>query len=178
MTIQATKQADFPVYPAGMHLGRVKAVVMFTAKPNQFHPQPYPKLRWEWEIKLPGIKDPKPYSTFTSLSLHTNSYLPGLLKAIDVTPDEEGNFEEDLCKGKIAYLLVEEVMGKEGKLINQTTKYAAYTRGAPAPAIPATPPPAPVPAAPVAGTAVAVAEAPPAIEEDDPFGDDEGTVPF
>ena len=176
MTIQATKQADFPVYPAGMHLGRLKAVVVFTAKPNQFHPQPYPKLRWEWEIKLPGIKEPQPYSTFTSLSLHTNSYLPGLLKAIDVTPDEEGKFAEDACKGKIAYLLVEEVMGKEGKLINQTTKYAPYVKGATAPAIPFTPPPASVPPAAPAVTAGAVAEAPPAVE-DDPFGE-EDAVPF
>jgi hypothetical protein len=173
VTIQANKQVEFPLYPAGIHLARLKAVGLFTAKPNMYHPEPYPKLRWEWQMKVPGTKEPVPYSTFTTLSLHPNSYLPGLLKAIGVTPTEEGSFEENACIGKIAYLVVEEVMGKEGKPINQTKNYAPYVRGEAAPTIEA---PAPVPTpAPTSSGGVIVAEkpAPAAIADDNPFADDD-----
>jgi len=173
-----------------MYLARLKAVVSFMAKPNKFHTEPYPKLRWEWELKIPGRAGTVPYSTFTSFSLHPKSHLPGLLKAINITPDANGAFEESDCVGKVCMLLVEEVMGSEGAPFNQTEKYFPKAAGGAAPA-PVAPAPAPVAQAPTPAPAtaprpqttpsgVAVMEAPAPAAEENPFesfGDDD-SIPF
>ena len=147
-TIVLKKAADFEVFPADYYVGTVDSVVVENKQPDNYHKEEYQQLRWVWLISVPDRDDKPKFSTWTSLSMHEKSKLPGLLKAlgVEVGEDEDGNPvlpDTDELVGLRCRLNIVEKLKQDGTAKNQCEGYAPLPRraaGRPAPK------PAPAPA--------------------------------
>ena len=162
------------VYEEGTYLSRLRAVVIEHKSADNYNSEPYDQLAWDWDMKLPGRQAPVKYRTWTSLSLHEKSHLPGLLKALDVPTDDllgvddatgEAVYKDGTrisLLGRIALLVVQIKMKQDGKTPKNETKiYMKRPAGGTPVAAQAAPPTAPVPdAAAAIAAAAAAAQAP------------------